>query len=496
MDLSPVVDLTPSGTKVGSVISITSDEPGTGTARDAFRSDDVGKYILLNGGVCQILALTSASEVSCEVQKSLNSLDETGNWSLEEPAWDATRGYPRAVGLFEQRLVFGGTTQQPQTIWMSETGIFDGFGAGPDDEDAIEIELSSSQVNEIQWMATTRDLIVGTSGAEITVSGSSGPITPSNAEQRPRTYYGSDQQVTPTVGNEVIFKQGSERKIRTFYFDFDVDNYKGEDLNFLAEHITLDLLDEVAYAQEPDSVIYATTDTGDLLAGTYVREQQVIGWSKWTTEGSFENVQTIRAGEQDQVWVCVNRTIDGGTKRYIELLVPGDGTNDIHGFSDSFLTLDSTGTPVTSITGLDHLEGEVVQVRVDGATHPDKTVSSGAITLDIASEVVVVGLEYTMTAKTLKPDFDVGQGTMQAQDTRWVRPYLRVNNSTSPTVNGQAKPTRSGGDNMDESVPLFTGDLEYSAIDWDATGQLTITDSQPLPVHLIGIFGTIEGNTK
>jgi len=227
-----------------------------------------------------------------------------------------------------------------------------------------------------------------------------------------------------------------------------------------------------------------------------VRDQQVIGWSKWTTEGSFENVQTIRAGEQDQVWVCVNRTIDGGTKRYIELLVPGDGTNDIHGFSDSFLTLDSTGTPVTSITGLDHLEGEVVQVRVDGATHPDKTVSSGAITLDIASEVVVVGLEYTMTAKTLKPDFDVGQGTMQAQDTRWVRPYLRVNNSTSPTVNGQAIPTRSSGDNMDESVPLFTGDLEYSAIDWDATGQLTITDSQPLPVHLIGIFGTIEGNTK
>ena len=37
---------------------------------------------------------------------------------------------------------------------------------------------------------------------------------------------------------------------------------------------------------------------------------------------------------------------------------------------------------VETISGLDHLEGQTVSILADGATHPDKTVSSGAITLD------------------------------------------------------------------------------------------------------------------
>ena len=575
IDLSPVTDLTPDGTKIGSIINITSDEPGTSTSRDAFSASDVGKYILLHGGVVQIVKVTNAADIDAEVLKSLSSKDETGNWSLESPTWDATRGYPRAVGIYQERLVFGGTVAQPQTLWFSETSIFDGFGVGPDDDDSIEVQLGSSQVNEVNWFANARDLIVGTSGGEISIDGGSTgtAVTPDSIRQIPRTYFGSTRQVPITIGNEVIFIQDSQRKVRSFRYDFEIDNYRAEDLTTLSEHITSGLLSTVSYAQDPDSIVMAVDEAGDIVAGTYVRDQQVIGWTKWTTEGSYEEAQVIKRGEKDEIWAIVNRTINGSTVRYVELFETGDGSDRTHGYNDSYLIYsdpktitgitqadpgvvtaaahgfsngdkvklisvggmteventtylvankttntfeitDLVGTNidtsaftaytsggeahklVTSITGLDHLEAEVVQVRFDGAASPDKTVSSGSITLGSPAYEVVVGLEYTTTIKTLDLDREIGAGPMHGQRGRWARPILQVYNSAKPTVNEEFLPSRTAADQMDTALPLYTGFLEYGPLDWGNDIKMTITFSDPLPLTLTGIFGAVESGIK
>lgn len=553
----------------------------TDNKKDAFRSADIGKYILAAGGVMEVITVNSASDIDAIIHKSLNSSDTTGNWSLEIPTWNATRGYPRAVGLYEQRLVYGGTAAQPQTVWFSEIGIFDGFGIGPDDEDSIEIDLVSNEVNEINWIAASRDLVIGTSGGELTInSGTSSSVSPSSIQQLPRTYHGSRSQQVVAVKNEILFIQGSNRKIRTFRYDFNIDGYTGEDLNFLAEHITEGGLEELAYAQEPDTIVYAVTTNGDLLAGTYDRSKQVIGWTKFETDGSYENVNTITSNEEDQVWCIVNRTIDGSTKRYIELFIDGNGTDDTDGFSDCYLPLSNsiaisgitTANPavitasnhglsngdkvvikdlvdplassldasktnmsslndcsftianvtthtfelsglnstnynpygssgnvwekVSSISGLDHLEGKTVQIKIDGATHPNKTVSSGAITLDIAAGEVVIGLPYTTTIKTLNHQFDIGLGSMIGQRARWSRPLVRVYRSGSFLVNGEYIPSRSAADAMDKKVPLFSGFLEYGSLKWDNTSALTITATDPLPLQLLAILGTIDAGVK
>lgn len=574
MDLSPICDLTSSFGTVGSITSITADLVSSVTAVDTFRSTDVGRYILMQGGVCQITAYIDATNVEAEVLKSLNSLDETPIWTLEDSSWTSARGYPRAVGLYQERLVFGGTATQPQTLWFSDQGAITAFGIGPDDTDSIEVTLSSSKVNQINWITTTRDLLIGTSGSESTVtSGTSTSVTPANIQQTPRTYYGSETQTPIVIGNEVLFKQRNERKIRTFRYDFNIDSYTGEDLNFLSEHITENLIKEQAYAQEPDSIIYAIDQAGDMIVGTYVRSQDVIGWTTFNTTGSFENIQTISSGDRDLVWTVSNRTINGSTVRYIELLDSGDGIDNLDGYCDSFLTysepktitgitqanpgvvtanshgfsdgdlvrmfdvvgmtevngvtyqvanktantfeiqtttsvnVDTTGFTayssggeahklVGTITGLDHLEGETVQIRADGATHPDAVVTSGAITLANNVYEAVIGLSYTTTIKTLKPEYSAGVGTMQGQRTRRIRPILRVYRSTLPLLNGEFLPARSAADNMDENVPLFSGDLEYGPDVWGSTGQLTITVTDPLPLQLGGIFGSIEGNVK
>jgi hypothetical protein len=322
----------------------------TDIAIDAFRSADVGKYILINGGVLQIIAVNAADDIDCEILKSLNSADTSGNWSLEVDTWDATRGYPKAVGIHQERLVYGGTTQEPETIWMSEIGILDGFGAGPDDEDSVQITLSSNQINEISWISSSRDLVIGTSGAEFTLSsGTSAGITPSAVRQQARTYHGSAVQQVENVKEEILFIQDSGRKVRTFRYDFNIDGYTGDDVTWLAEHITEGGLKELAYAQEPDTTIYAVTNNGELLSGVYQRQFKILAWTKFETDGTFESVQTIPDGEINQVWVQVKRTVNSSTKRYIEILSTGDGQDDLHSFSDSFLTL-SDSRAITNIT--------------------------------------------------------------------------------------------------------------------------------------------------
>lgn len=371
LDLSPIAALTPSGTKVGSIITIDADVTGTSTtALETFSATDVGRYIKLNNGVVVITAVGSSSSISAEVLKSLDSLDETENWTLEDPAWSSTRGYPRAIGFHEQRLIFGGTTAQPQTIWFSETGIFDGFGVGSDDDDSIEVELASNEANQIQWFASGRELVVGTAGSEttITTGGAAGPITSSNIQARQRTRHGSSTQQPITIRNEIVFVNASKKKLMSFLYDFETDGFLGEDLLFLAEHITTDNIVEAVYVQDPDSQIYAVLEDGNMIVGAYDRKQKVIGWSTFTTDGNYEHITTIKRNGIDEVWVIVKRTINGSDVRYIELFDNGNGTDYQHSFLDSFLTLNDAIT----ISGITQANPGVVTATSHGLSDGDQ----------------------------------------------------------------------------------------------------------------------------
>ena len=545
--------------------------------KDAFRSDDVGKYILANGGVMQIVSVNSADDVDAEIIKSMNSNDTTGNWTLEEKTWNATRGQPSAVALHEQRLWLGGTDAQPNTINGSEIGIFTGFGAGPDDEDAISVELESS--DKISWMRGGRDFVVGTVSAEYTITSSSnGSLTPSDLISKARTTQGSDSQQTLKIGDEILFVDSSADDLISFRYDFNIDGYRDTNLMFLAEHLPPagNGIKEISYAKSPDTLLYSVLNDGDMLVTTYDRSIKVIGTSKYTTFGSFERVRVLPNSTTDQVWVVTKRTINGSDKRFIETYADGDGTDDEHAFADSWLSLnspttitaitaanpavitanshglsngdsviiknvkdaeeldlDSTKTNmsdlnngiytvanstsntfelsgvdtsaynaygsggevferVTSLTGLDHLEGRTVKIRADGATLADETVTNGAITLDDASGEIVIGLGYTTTITTLDKEFDIGMGSMLGQRAQWVKPLVRVNSSYPPTINGTFIPSRNTDDNLSQKVPLYTGYFEYGPLTNSNTTQLTFNISEPQPLEITGITGTVS----
>jgi hypothetical protein len=126
-----------------------------------------------------------------------------------------------------------------------------------------------------------------------------------------------------------------------------------------------------------------------------------VSWTDSSVGIGSNSVCVIPGSTEDEVWITAGRKINGGLVRYVERAKTrywGTDQDDCF-FVDSGYTYDST--PTTTITGLDHLEGETVSVLADGAVADDEVVSSGQITIDQAS-TVHVGLSYTYKLKPMR----------------------------------------------------------------------------------------------
>ena len=432
----------------------------------------------------------------------VGKLEATDEWRLG--AFSETTGFPGAICFFEERLVFAGTTSQPQTVCFSEAGGFEQFNSGADDADAMIYTLASSQVNVIRYLASGRALVIGTSGGEfIASSGSTAdPITPTTIQIKRQTRYGTANVDPVATGNVVLFLQRAKRKIRELVFNYDVDGYVAPDMTLLAEHVSEGGFEQLAVQQEPDNVIWAARADGQLCGLTYRREEDVVAWHRHIIGGTSAVVESVAVipGDlnEDQVWLIVKRTVNGATVRYVEYLTPidfGNNTSDAF-YVDSGLTY--SGSPATTISGLNHLEGETVTILADGAAHADKTVSSGAVTLDRSASQVHVGLGYTSTLRTMRIEGGSVDGVSQGKVKRIHDVTVRLYETVGAKVGASASatdviPFRSSADSMDQALGLYTGDktIEFDN-GYDTDGFVTVVQDQPLPLTLLGIYARLE----
>jgi len=428
------------------------------------------------------------------------------NFSLG--AFSDTTGFPAAVAFYEQRLVFAGTSSQPQTIFFSQSGDFENFERGTNDDDGLVYTIGSNEVNVIRYLASGRQLIVGTSGGEFIVraSGFDEPLKPNNTQIKQQTTYGSSDIQPMQVGNATLFLQRAKRKLRELVFSNESDSYVAPDMTILAEHITEGGITAFAYQQEPDSVAWTVRTDGVLSCMTYRREEQVVAWHRHIIGGVFgsgtavvESVAVIPGDlDEDEVYLIVKRTIGGATKRYVERMSGFDFGSDITDafFVDSGLTY--SGSAATSISGLDHLEGQTVSVLADGSLHPDVTVSSGAVTLQRSVTKAHIGLPFTSKVETLRIDGGSALGSSQGKVKRISEVTIRLFRSVGLKVGTSSSeldivPFRDSGDAMDTAIPLFTGDktVEFrGGYDDDAT--IVIQQDQPLPMTILAIFPTVS----
>ena len=658
------------GGTTGSV-SVTASATTGINGGDGFQTTDIGRLIRWkdpanNWTFLTITAHTSTTIVTATIDgPDASAATATVNWRLG--VWSATTGYPAVVTFHQNRLAFGGPTDNPQRVDLSRTGDFENFApTEPDatvvDDNAVTDNLSGDTVNAIRWMADDeKGLLIGTVGGEwiLRPSETGAVLTPATVQSKRSSDFGSANIQPVRGGRAMLFIQKALRKVRELAYVFEDDGFRAPDLTLISEHITRSGAVEMARQLEPQSLIWIALIDGTLICLTYDRDQKVVGWSRHvvggvsdagTTQAKVESVAVIpnAAATADELYVVVQRYINGVSVRFIEYLKPfWDGPNDqedaffvdsglsldtpltitgitkadpavvtatAHGFADGddvrltdvvgmtevnkktyiigekqtndfelfsntkqnttitaitkanpgnvtavahglvstdeigffnvggmtelngngytitkvdadnftigvdssgFTTFTSAGDiraainstafttyvsggkareRVDTITGLDHLEGETIQILAEGAAHPDKVVASGSVTLSRPSSKVHAGLGYVSDFETLRVETGAATDTAQGKLTRMHRVIFRLLNTLGgfvgpDTSNLDEITFREGGDPMDTAVPLFTGDIEF---EWDgeysSDNHIFYRQTQPLPVTIQAVM--------
>lgn len=477
---SPQTTLTPTNlSPVGNGTALTA---GT----NAFRASDVGKFISLNGGLIRLTVFTDAQHMSGLIVQVMDSAvgAPAGSWKLMGQSWNQYDGYPRTGEFYEQRLVLAGSPSYPQTLWGSKTGLFFDFTIGTEDDDSYAFTLpSTGKINPITRMSAVSVLLMLTYGGEYTASGGvEKPLTPTNPQLKPRTRYGCNTVKPVQIGEELFYVTRTGKKVRAMSYNYTSDSFPSPNVTTLAEHITSAGVVDMAYQQEPDGRLWCVRADGLLATLTIDRDEGVTAWSPQSTDGLYESVASIPNNGIDEVWVSVQRTIDGAVTRYIERF-------------DEALAMDSAilGTDVagkTAWTGLDHLEGKMVHALTDGTFAGGFTVTDGQIELGRAAKSVQIGLPYTGRLIPLRPEIQTGVGSAQGNNMNTSQVSVLLHNTIGGTINDQALTQRKfGSELLDEALAEYSGLDHVGLSGWErGDSPIVLEQAEPLPFHVLAVI--------
>lgn len=334
-----------------------------------------GNYTINLAGTHIIFNSPPANSVAIVVRET-NGLRATSFWAFG--AFSVDQGYPAAVSYFPDRLIFGGTTQQPVGIFASQTSNYHNFAVGAPivNSDAFSVFLNARQLNKISDLIPLQDLIVGTAnilwrlwpGVQGTALG------PLSISATPQAFVGEHVNAAAVLyGDSAIYCTYGGRRIRDLLYQFAYDKYTGTELTAYSRHLVpfgVNIV-EMAYAPDPWTMLFALRSDGVLLTCTYVRDQQMTAWSRWDTAGTFDDVVVVPENNSYAVYVTANRTINGVAVRYVERLNQREVlTNLDWRFADSSLTYDGRNTSAATMNltgGTTWLAGDVGTLTASSA---------------------------------------------------------------------------------------------------------------------------------
>ena len=244
-----------------------------------------------------------------------------------------TGNFPAASGYYEQRHVYGGTNNNPDTSFYSQTGnrLNMSVSTPAQADDAITATLDAREVSVIRHFIPGTDLIVSTAGGEWRVNaGDNSGFAADTLRQKPQSEWGSGHHRPVVVGETIIFAEDDDATIRSLGFSLEADKFVGEKLNLLADHLfaedgpTTDIISDWAFAHSPEGRLHAVRSDGEVVTMTFDPTQKVVAFTTWDTpgaQGNYERVASLKksiSGAEDGVYLVVQRTFGANTVRYIE----------------------------------------------------------------------------------------------------------------------------------------------------------------------------------
>lgn len=267
--------------------------------------------------------------------------------------------YPSCASYLQQRRMYAGAAALPASFSLSQIGKFNNFDTTPNASptDAISGIVSSQEVQEIRSLVpVSYGVLAFSSGGVFLINGGSpgAAVTPETISVTQQASPGANYLQPLLINYDIIFGQEKGNRLRNASFAWEKQSYTVGDITQLAPHLfdgyaTVDW----AWSEEPFKVIWAVRDDGRMVSCTYVPEQQVYAWARHDTQGLFKSVCVVPEGEENAVYVAVQRYIpdsdpDACWKTYIERLHPALTCCLFDAwFLDSALSLTSYTVPST-----------------------------------------------------------------------------------------------------------------------------------------------------
>lgn len=409
--------------------------------------------------------------------------------------------YPGAVSYYEQRRCFAGTTNKPQNIWMTKSGTESNmsYSLPLRDDDRIAFRVAAREANTIRHIVPLTQLLLLTSSAEWRVtSANSDTITPSTISVRPQSYVGASNVQPAVINNTLLYGAARGGHVRELAYNWQASGFITGDLSLRAPHLfdTYDIAD-MAYGKAPQPIVWFVSSSGNLLGLTYVPEQQIGAWHWHDTDGAFESCAVVAEGNEDVLYCVIRRTIDGSTVRYVERLASRQFAAQEDAF---FVDCGATysGAPADEISGLDHLEGKTVSILADGAVHPQRTVTGGAITLEVEASTVQIGLPIVADLETLPAamalrDGSIGQGRAKNVNKVWLRVHRSSGIFTGPDADNLTEAKQRTTESYGSPPALKSDEIEITLTPtWGASGQVFVRQADPLPLTVVSVSAELS----
>ena len=441
----------------------------------------LGTFTQLSGsryGIAEITAVVDSLDATATVRQRIFVAGEpTLSW--QESAFSPRQGYPRTITLFDNRLVVAGTAKKPQGFFYSGISNYENFTGGTLADSPFFVETLSDDQSSVQWLATQRELFIGTESIEgvLTTRKQDEAQSPENLPiVRWNESMGSAHRPALTLRDSLLILQRGRTTLNILAYSLERDGYSGEEVSLLCPQLFSSGVLQMTHLREPYTGAFTVQEDGTIAHMIYEPKLEVTGWCKYSTQGgNFESIAVLPSSlddatlwgsttDEDDLWCVVKRTIDGTTRRHIERFTTGNVAKQEAGEADNLYYLDAAvkpaGTGHTIVTGLDHLEGETVCVLADGIKG-SYIVSGNQITLDVEADTVIVGLPVT---STFEP-FDLETEESVGRRKQLYQSKLMVWRSLGGSIAHDGEDYQdliyhTAGETMDESIPLKDGYME------------------------------------
>ncbi len=491
----------------------------------------------------------------------------TRKW--DEQLYSDVHGYPRACAFHEQRLYFGGNTNAPDYLTSSKVAGFFNFdvGTGKDDE-SLQMQIASDQINEIRHLVSGRVLEIFTSSAEFFLRPQTAKnITPSDSMIVKQTSFGVQQKGMPRpFDGGTLYVQKNGKNIRDYVFASTTELFDSNNTSLESAHLINSPIDTATASTLPDRTeqLYFIVNTdGTMCVYSSQKEQKIFGWTQWNTDGNYLSICCLSSS----IYVLTSRTIDSSTTYSLEQFattqfdIPTDmsftktisasyqphGTVKNKGAVSSgvsqFIIDGATNSPnqgetfqfggsgtthtVTSVVATGASNEYVISVspvtasisdntdlvfltsRVfTGITQVGKTVhatsgstedgdffyygsatvaSGGTAVFPQPAAACDIGLDYNITVETLPQDARLQAGVLTGMPRKIGKAVLELSTTYNVTINSNQVLIGSNPNDSTSGLQSLTGKREVHTLGYEKDPTLTVSQTAPLPMRVLGI---------